>query len=70
MYLTDEGRRMYGLILPEMVKIHADIVSILSDEELALFDGLLAKLQAHAVTLEQQDRYADLPRIGRSRPPR
>ena len=53
-----------------MVKIHADIVSVLSDEELALFDDLLAKLQAHAVTLEQHEQYADLPRIGRSRPPR
>lgn len=69
-YLTDEGRRMYGRILPEMVKIHADIVSALSDEELALFDGLLSKLQAHAVTLEQQEQYADLPRIGRSKRPR
>lgn len=69
-YLTDEGRRMYGQILPEMVKIHADIVAALSDEELAQFDHLLAKLQAHAVTLEQQERYADLPRIGRSKRPR
>ena len=58
---------MYALILPEMARIHADIVSALSDEELALFDGLLAKLQAHAATLEQQQRYADLPRIGRSK---
>lgn len=69
-YLTDEGRRMYGQILPEMVKIHADIVAALSDEELAQFDHLLAKLQAHAVTLEQQERYADLPRIERSKRPR
>ena len=69
-YLTDEGRRMYGQILPEMVKIHADIVAALSDEELAQFDHLLAKLQAHAVTLEKQERYADLPRIGRSKRPR
>lgn len=69
-YLTDEGRRMYGQILPEMVKIHADIVAALSDEELAQFDHLLAKLQTHAVTLEQQERYADLPRIGRSKRPR
>ncbi|MBV8248049.1 MAG: MarR family transcriptional regulator [Comamonas sp.] len=66
-HLTEEGRRMYALILPEMARIHADLVSALSDEELALFDGLLAKLQAHAATLEQQQRYADLPRIGRSK---
>ena len=66
-YLTPEGRRMYGLILPEMAKIHADIVAVLSDDELRQFDATLAKLQAHALTLEQQDRYADLPRVERSK---
>lgn len=66
-YLTDEGRSMYSVILPEMVKINVDIVSVLSDEELILFDDLLARLQAHAVTLEQREQYVDLPRIGRSK---
>ncbi|MEG1734029.1 MAG: MarR family transcriptional regulator [Comamonas sp.] len=65
-YLTDEGRRMYGLILPEMAKIHLDLVSVLSDAELAQFDEMLARLQAHAQTLEQQDHYADLPHVTRS----
>ena len=59
-YLTEEGRRMYGLILPEMVKIHADIVSVLSDEELALFDGLLAK------ALKLGDTYYDKALMART----
>lgn len=65
-YLTEEGRKMYEVILPAMAGIHTDLVSILSDEELDQFDALLAKLQAHALTLEQQDQYADLPRVERS----
>lgn len=66
-YLTDEGRQMYGRILPEMGSIHTDIVSVLSDQELEQFDDMLARLQAHAMTLEQQERYADLPRVDRAK---
>lgn len=65
-YLTEEGRRMVGLILPEMARIHLDLVSVLSDAELAQFDASLAKLQAQALALCEQGPYADLPRIGRS----
>lgn len=67
MYLTDEGRRMYGLILPRMAQIHLDLVSVLSDEELAQFDTLLARLQRHALTLEAEGRYDALPRVDRGR---
>lgn len=66
-HLTEEGRRMYGGILPAMAQIHMDLVSVLSDEEVAQFDAMLARLQAHALTLEQLPRYADLPRVERSR---
>jgi DNA-binding MarR family transcriptional regulator len=65
--LTAEGRRMYGLILPRMAQIHLDLVSVLSDEELAQFDTLLARLQRHALTLEAEGRYDALPRVDRGR---
>lgn len=66
-YLTEEGRDMYRQILPAMAQIHKDVVSALSDEELVLFDSMLARLQAHAATLEQMPQYADLPRVERSK---
>ena len=66
-YLTEEGRRMYGLILPRMAQIHLDLVSVLSDEELEQFDTLLARLQRHALTLEAEGRYDALPRVDRGR---
>lgn len=66
-HLSDEGRRMYERILPAMAQIHLDLVAVLSDAELEQFDALLARLQAHAMTLEQLPRYSDLPRVERSR---
>ena len=66
-HLTEEGRRMYERILPAMAQIHMDLVSVLSDEEVTQFDAMLARLQAHAQTLEQLPQYADLPRVERSR---
>lgn len=65
--LTDEGRRMYELILPEMGKIHLDLVSVLGDAELAQLDATLVKLQAHAQELEKFERYQNLPRLGRNK---
>ena len=65
--LTAEGRRMYELILPEMARIHTDLVSALSDAELEQLDVTLAKLQSHAQELEKLERYKSLPRLGRSR---
>ena len=50
-----------------MAQIHMDLVSVLSDEEVTQFDAMLARLQAHAQTLEQLPQYADLPRVERSR---
>ena len=58
---------MYERILPAMAQIHMDLVSVLSDEEVTQFDAMLARLQAHAQTLEQLPQYADLPRVERSR---
>lgn len=66
-HLTEEGRAMYERILPAMARIHMDLVSVLSDEEVLQFDAMLARLQAHAQTLEQLPQYADLPRVERSR---
>jgi hypothetical protein len=50
-----------------MAQIHLDLVSVLSDEELAQFDTLLARLQRHALTLEAEGRYDALPRVDRGR---
>ena len=46
---------MYGLILPRMAQIHLDLVSVLSDEELAQFDTLLARLRGHHAPLAARD---------------
>lgn len=66
-HLTDEGRRMYALILPRMAQLHLDLVEVLDDAELAQFDALLARLQLQALALESDPRYAALPRVERSK---
>ena len=66
-HLTEEGRRMYALILPRMAQLHTDLVAALDDTELAQFDAMLARLQQQAQALEHDSRYAGLPRVERSK---
>ncbi len=65
--LTEDGRRMYALILPRMAQLHTDLVAVLDDAELDQLDVLLAKLQSQALALEQASHYAALPRVERSK---
>lgn len=65
--LTEQGRRMYEVIMPRMAQIHLDLVAVLDDEEVRQLDALLARLHGQARALEHEDRYGTLPRLDRAR---
>jgi len=44
--LTDEGRRLYGALLPRVADINRALLAALTPAETALLDGLLVRLQA------------------------
>ncbi|MCC7100538.1 MAG: MarR family transcriptional regulator [Rubrivivax sp.] len=46
--LTDEGRRLYGALLPRVADINRALLAALTPAETALLDGLLVRLQAQA----------------------
>ncbi|UUX94814.1 MarR family winged helix-turn-helix transcriptional regulator [Aquabacterium sp. J223] len=46
--LSDEGRRLYDALLPQVAALNRALVSVLDDAELAVLDDLLARLSAQA----------------------
>ena len=50
-FLTDEGRRVYGEVFPRIAAIQRELLSPLSDEERQQFSAHLMRLQASATRL-------------------
>ena len=51
--LTDEGRSVAERIVPAVVKFAMDVAQEFTPEELQTLLGLLARLQAHAESLDE-----------------
>ncbi len=49
--LTSQGERVYRRIVPLVLEREADLMSVFSDEERAIFDHYLARLKARAIQL-------------------
>ena len=70
--LTASGQRLYEALMPQVQAINGQILSALSSDEAAQFDGLLERLQAQTQALQGQ-LHPVLPktqrRLGRSTSP-
>jgi DNA-binding MarR family transcriptional regulator len=70
--LTASGQRLYAELMPQVQAINGQILSALSAQEAAQFDGLLERLQAQTQALQGQ-LHPVLPktqrRLGRSTSP-
>jgi DNA-binding MarR family transcriptional regulator len=62
--LSDEGRALYERILPLVDGINRRLLSVLSEEEVAQLDGMLARMQQQADELWREAE-EDLPRADR-----
>jgi len=52
--LTASGQRLYEALMPQVQAINAQILSALTSDEAAQFDGLLERLQAQVRVLQDQ----------------
>jgi DNA-binding MarR family transcriptional regulator len=52
--LTDLGQRLYADLMPQVQAINGQILSALTADEAAQFDGLLDRLQAQTLALQGQ----------------
>ena len=62
--LTGSGRELYDTMFPQVLEIHGGLVSVLTADEIAVFDILLSKLQNQA---EGMQASPDLPKADRRR---
>jgi DNA-binding MarR family transcriptional regulator len=58
-FLTEEGRRLYGEIYPRVAAINREIVATLSEAEREVLDSVVDTLQAEASRMVAA--YQDLP---------
>ncbi len=52
--LTPSGRQLYEVLMPQVQAINAQLVSVLSAEEAAVFDDVLERLRQQASTMQGQ----------------
>lgn len=64
--LTASGQRLYEALMPQVQAINGQILSALTSEEAAQFDGLLERLQAQVRVLQDQ-LHPVLPKAHRHR---
>lgn len=62
--LTPAGQAVYDQLMPEARRINRELLSVLSEVELAQLDGMLSRLQAHASLVVQRND-DQLPRVQR-----
>lgn len=62
--LTEAGRDLYNTMFPLVQDIHGSLVSVLTTDEIAVFDSLLNKLQKQANDMQAS---SDLPKADRRR---
>ena len=62
--LTESGQALYDAMFPQVLEIHQGLVGVLTANEIAVFDGLLSKLQNQA---EGMQASSDLPKADRRR---
>lgn len=62
--LTEKGKHLYEGLFPKVVDLHAQLVSALTDDELAGLDKALSLLHQHALRTPGQN---DLPKANRRR---
>ena len=51
LHLTEAGRALYAKLLPRIAAINGELLSVLSDSQVALLDEVLTRLQAQADTM-------------------
>ncbi|MDP4622072.1 MAG: MarR family transcriptional regulator [Hydrogenophaga sp.] len=62
--LTNAGRQLYEVLMPQVQAINAQILSVLQPDEAAFFDEALARMQTRAQSLLAA-RSPDLPKANR-----
>lgn len=57
--LSSAGQQVYAALLPRIAAINRELLTILSDDEVQLLDGLLRRLTARAMAVSAAEAVAD-----------